>query len=99
MEADVKRLDELRSKTRRARRELDRLHPAGPSPELIESANILRQNEQLHRLDQKKSELIADYEEYVRELESTLSLVFGIQNDLISLVRQQARMIKPTRKR
>ncbi len=84
----------LRKKIQMVQSELDALgDPAKDIPELIFSANLLRQNEHLKKLNEKKSELILIYDQYSKSLEDLLSTVFEIQKDLKNILKEQSKLI------
>ena len=62
-------------------------------PELISSANLLRSNEHLSKINEKKTELISYYIQYSEYLENMLSTVFEIQNDLKNILKEQSAII------
>lgn len=84
----------LRKKIQTVQSELDVLEePTKEIPELISSANLLRENEHLKKLNEKKSELLLIYEQYSNSLEDMLSTVFEIQNDLKNILKEQSELI------
>lgn len=87
----------LRKRIQTVQSELDALgeHPK-ELPELILSANLLRSNEHLVKLNEKKSELLFAYEQYCTSLEDMLSAVFEIQNDLKNILKEQSDLILST---
>ena len=68
-------------------------------PEMIESTNILRENEFLKKMDSKKTELINSYEHYSKQIENLLTSVFDIQNDLKEVIEAQTQLLKPKKLR
>ena len=81
----------LRKKIQDIQYELNALgDPIQDLPELISSANLLRSNEYLLKSNEKKSELLSTYEEYVTSLENLLSTVFGIQSELKEILKEQS---------
>ena len=84
----------LRKKIQEIKSQIDAIgEPIQEQPELIASANLIRSNEYLLKLDAKKSELISTYEEYSKSLEVLLSSVFEIQNDLKDILKEQSKLI------
>lgn len=84
-------LDELKNKiaaTKKELAELDKLRD--PSPELISSANLIRENENLKKTHQKQAELLDLLDLYSSNLEKMLSSVLEIQNELKDLLRTQS---------
>ena len=91
---------DLRKKIQQAKSDLEQLgEPVSELPELIESANLLRSNEYLSKVNEKKTELLSAYFEYSEALEELLSTVFDIQNDLKEIVKEQSSMISTKRKK
>ena len=62
-------------------------------PELINSANLLRNNESLKKNNEVKSQLIKKYDQYTNTLETLLTTVFEIQNELKDILRDQSELI------
>lgn len=95
---------ELRKKIQEIKSELVDLGDPDPDiPELITSTNLLRANEYLSKTNQKKTELLSVYQEYSKALETMLSSVFEIQNELKEILKDQSSLIasqtkKQTRK-
>lgn len=76
--------------------------PVKDMPELISSANLLRSNEYLLKINNKKTELLSIYEQYSKSLENMLVIVFDIQKDLKNILKEQSDLIsesKPIKKR
>ncbi len=92
---------ELRKQIQKITSELKHLDSSAPDiPELIESTNLLRSNDHLTEVNSKKSELIASYKQYSKELEKMLSTVFEIQKDLKEILKTQSSLIsEPKRKK
>jgi biotin-(acetyl-CoA carboxylase) ligase len=87
-------LSELKSKIDGVRSDLASIeHPGGPLPEVINTTNVLRLNEYLAKTDEKKSELLVLYEEYVKHLESLVSTLLSIQEDLKDIVKTQVNLL------
>ena len=85
---------ELRIRIHKIQEELDELNQPVPEiPELITSANLLRSNEYLLKLNEKKTALLTAFSEYSKLLEEFLSSVFEIQNDLKEILKEQSSMI------
>ncbi len=68
-------------------------------PEMITSANLLRSNEFLSKVNEKKTELVSTYEKYSEALEEMLSSVFEIQKDLKEILKTQSSMIADKKKK
>jgi hypothetical protein len=84
----------LRRKIQQIHLELDMLNDSLKEiPELISSANLLRRNEHLLKLNEKKSELLSVYKQYSESLEDMLSAVFEIQGDLKNILKEQSSLI------
>ena len=62
-------------------------------PELITSSNLLRSNEYLLKLDQKKTDLISLYAQYSSSMETMLSSLFEIQHELTGILQEQSSML------
>ncbi len=87
-------MTELRSRIEQLKSEIASLGPAPPAmPGMIESANLLRQNEYFKRSDSSKTELLSHYEEYLTGLESLLKSVLEIQDELKGILRDQSLLI------
>jgi len=93
---------ELRKKIQTITGELNYLESDSDDiPELIKSTNLLRSNDHLLELNQKKSELTSTYQQYSKELENMLATVFEIQKDLKEILKIQTSLIseqKPPKK-
>ncbi|MBL7001918.1 MAG: hypothetical protein ISR80_04090 [Nitrosopumilus sp.] len=93
-------IDDLRKKIQQIKGDLDELgEPVSEIPELITSANLLRSNEYLSKVNEKKTQLLAAYEQYSITMEKLLSSVFEIQNDLKEILKKQSSMIFSKRKK
>ncbi len=91
---------DLRKKIQEINVDLKQLgEPVSDLPEMIESANLLRSNEYLLKINQKKTELLAAYEQYSESLEELLSTVFDIQKDLKDILKEQSSMISDSSKK
>jgi hypothetical protein len=76
----------LQKKITQAKKELSEIHMLEqPLPEFINTTNMLRTNEYLQKENEKKSQLLTTYEEYVNELESLVSNIAQIKGNLNSL--------------
>lgn len=90
---------DLRKKIQKLTSELKNLDTSTPDiPELIESTNLLRSNDHLTEVNSKKSELIASYKQYSKELEKMLATVFEIQKDLKEILKTQSSLISKPKK-
>ena len=90
----------LRKKIHDIQFELDQLdNPSSEIPELIDSANLLRLNEYLSKVNDKKTELLSVYEQYSVALEELLETVFGIQNELKDILKEQSSLINSQSKK
>jgi len=67
-------------------------------PELINSTNLLRANDFLTKTGEKKSELLTTYDQYVKQLESTLTKIIKIQEQLKKSMKKRSQR-KPIRKK
>ena len=91
---------DLRKKIQHIQADLEQLgEPVSEIPELITSANLLRSNEYLFKVNDKKTELLSAYVQYSATLEKLLSTVFDIQNDLKEILKDQSSMIFARRKK
>jgi hypothetical protein len=87
-------LNELKLRISKAREELERMSSSiSPLPEMIDSTNILRQNEHLIKVDKAKSNLIISYEEYTKQLEDLALSLLSIQSDLKDIVTTEASIL------
>jgi len=87
-------IDDLRRKIYQIKSELDQLgDPIQDIPELITSANLLRSNEYLTKVSEKQFKLLSAYEQYSVALENMVNTIFGIQNDLKNLLKEQSKLI------
>ena len=70
-------------------------------PELIETANLVRSNEALVKINDKKTELISYYETYSKHLEKIIDTMWDIQEELKDILRSQVTQTgqKRTKKR
>ena len=85
---------ELRKKIQTITGELNQLENGSDDiPELIKSTNLLRSNDHLLEVNQKKSELTSAYQQYSKELENMLATVFDIQKDLKEILKTQTSLI------
>jgi len=86
---------ELKNQINQIKRDISEIEKLfSPIPEMIESTNILRENEFLKKIVDKKTELVDSYEHYSNQIENLLSSVFDIQNDLKEVVEAQSQLIK-----
>jgi DNA repair exonuclease SbcCD ATPase subunit len=84
----------LRKRIQRITAELNELEKkSNEIPELIKSTNLLRTNDHLVELNNKKSELTFAYAKYSKELEQLLETVFDIQKDLKDILKTQSSLI------
>jgi len=85
---------DLRKKIQEIQADLDQLGPSPSNiPEMNDSTNLLRSNEYLLKVNDKKTELLSAYGQYSESLEVLLSLVFDIQMDLKEILKEQSSMI------
>jgi hypothetical protein len=90
-------LYELRKKIDNMRLELDMLDTVYDIPELITSTNLLRSNEHLVKIATKQSELLTAYAQYSEALQDMIAEIFGIQNDLKNILKEQSKLIMDTK--
>jgi hypothetical protein len=85
---------ELRKRIQKIRSDLKNLEIDSQNiPELISSTNLLRSNDHLIEINNKKSELITTYQQYSNQLEQMLATVFDIQKDLKEILKIQSSLI------
>jgi hypothetical protein len=88
-------LSELKIRIQKAHDDLASLgEPNQPLAEMIGSTNAIRLNEYLSKTDAKKTELIADYVLYTKQLEQMISSLFSIQSELKSILKEETAMIE-----
>jgi len=93
-------LTELKNQINQIKKDISEINKSfSPMPEMIESTNILRENEFLKKMDGKKTELIDAYEHYSNQIENLLSSVFDIQNELKKIIEIQSQLMKPKKSR
>jgi len=93
-------LTELKNQINQIKKDISEIEKSfSPMPEMIESTNVLRENEFLRKIDGKKTELIDSYEHYSNQIENLLSSVFDIQNDLKGVIEAQSQLMKPKKSR
>ena len=90
---------DLRKKIQEIKLELNQLGLVSDIPELITSANLLRSNEYLLKVNDKKTTLISAYEVYSKSLEELLLSVFEIQKDLKEILKEQSSLISKQSKK
>lgn len=90
---------DLRKKIQETKSELNQLGLISDIPELITSANLLRSNEHLLKVNDKKTTLISAYEIYSKSLEELLLTVFEIQKDLKEILKEQSSIISKQSKK
>lgn len=88
-------LSELKTRIQKLHQELAELErPNPPLEQMINTTNILRQNEYLIKTDAKKTELVAAYVDYTKQLEQITASLFSIQAELKELVKEEASLIE-----
>jgi len=91
---------DLRKKIQQINADLNQFgDPVSEIPELISWANLLRSNEYLSKVNEKKTELLFAYEQYFVALEDLISSVFDIQHDLKEILQEQSSIISSQRKK
>lgn len=88
---------ELRKTIDAMKLELDMLDTVYDMPQLITSTNLLRSNEYLVKITAKQSELLTAYSQYSEALQDMVAEIFGIQNDLKNILKEQSRLIMDTK--
>ena len=87
-------IHDLRQKIRQVKADLNQLEGSvADVPELINASNLLRSNECLSKVNEKKTDLLSAYEQYSKVLEELLLYVLEIQNDLKEILKEQSLMI------
>ena len=89
----------LRKRIQQIQSELDSDGSFDTIPEMIDSANLLRFNEYLHKKVQKQDELVAAYEKYSKSLEQMISTLFEIQVDLKDVLKEQSSLMSKAKRR
>ena len=85
---------DLRKKIQLVQFELNQIGaPVSDISELIDTANLLRSNESLLKINEKQSELILAFEQHSKALEELLTAVFDIQNNLKDILHAQSSLI------
>ena len=83
MSAIGKKVTELQKKIVLAKKELSEINALEqPLPEFINTTNMLRLNEYLQKSNEKKSQLLIVYEEYINELKNLVSNIAQIKASL-----------------
>jgi len=86
MSAIGKKISELQKKIVLAKKELSEINALEqPLPEFINTTNMLRLNEYLQKSNEKKSQLLIAYEEYINELENLVSNIAQIKDSIYHL--------------
>ena len=93
-------IHDLRKKIHQVKADLNQLEGSvSDLPELINTANLLRSNECLLKVNEKKADLLSIYEQYSNVLEELLLYVLEIQNDLKEILKEQSLMISSQTKK
>lgn len=93
-------INNLRKNIQNIKSDLDQLdEPVSEIPELITLTNLLRSNEYLSKVNDKKTELLSAYVLYSEAMEELLSTAFEIQNDLKEILRDQSSIISSKTKK
>lgn len=71
--------------------------PVPDIPELINSTNILRANEQLTRVGNKKTELLEVYGQYTQILTDVIMTIIRTQNKIAKIRKKQASAVRTKR--
>ena len=71
--------------------------PVSDIPELINSTNILRANEQLTRVDNKKTELLEVYGQYTQILTDAIMTIIRTQNKIAEIRKKQESAVRTKR--
>ena len=92
-------INQMKQQIKQIQAELAELGEPETIPEMIQSTNIIRINEHLSKINQKKSELLVAYDGYSKQLEELLSYVFEIQNELKEILKDQSNLISTKSKK
>jgi len=88
-------LNELKIQIQKLQQEIVELgEPNTPIENMIDSTNLIRQNEHLEKLHIKQVDLITAYAEYAKHLEHIVSSLFSIQTELKNLVKEETTMME-----
>lgn len=88
-------LNELKMRIQKMHQDLAALgEPNLPLEQMIGTTNVLRQNEYFTKSDAKKTDLIAAYAEYTKQLEQIITSLFSIQIELKELIKTEASLIE-----
>jgi len=94
-----KKIDDLKQQVVKAKNDLENLDKSNASlPELIDSANLLRSNEYLIQVDEKKDLLLYAYEKYLSALELISSYLPDIQSELKNMKKTRTKIRKSSKK-
>ena len=78
-----KKINSLQQKIENSKKELNEISKLEePIPEFINTTNLLRSNEYLKKSNEKKSELLTEYEEYCQELEKLILKISQLKGNL-----------------
>lgn len=88
-------LSEFKNEISKIIQEIEEIGEPSPEiPELIDSTNLRRSNDHFKKINEKKTQLLQVYSNYVNQLENLLSSVFEIQKDLKDLIKDQAELMQ-----
>lgn len=88
-------LNELKIRIQKLHQEIGELgQPNIPLENMIESTNLIRQNEYLEKSNSKQADLIVAYVEYSKHLEQIISSLFSIQAELKNIVKEETAMME-----
>jgi hypothetical protein len=81
-----KKISNLQKKIILVKKELSEINSLEqPLPEFINTTNLLRSNEYLQKSNEKKTQLLNAFEEYVNELENLISNIAQIKGSIHNL--------------
>ena len=93
-----KKIDDLKQQVVKEKNDLENLDKSNaPLPELIDSANLLRSNEYLIQVDEKKDLLLYAYEKYLSALELISSYLPDIQSELKNMKKTRTKIRKSSK--
>jgi len=93
-----KKIDDLKQQVHEAKNNLANIDkPTAPLPELIDSANLIRSNEYLIQVNEKKDLLLYAYKKYLTALELISSYLPNIQFELKNMKKTRTKSRKSSK--
>ena len=88
-------LNDLKSRIQQLHTDIEELgEPIRPLEQMTDNANILRENEYLSKVNDRRIELVSAYLNYTKQLEQMVSSLFSIQADLMELIKTEASLLE-----